>query len=122
MYQKCDFTVWKIRKNQVFVFIPNRVPGFPLKKFEKVSGEAFFVDDNLSWYTSIHSFCCEPHPKASEQKLNQQSAAKCTAKLWCQTIALVPITHVFYAYSGEDYEKTKFTPPNTLLLAAFCKN
>ncbi len=41
------------RKNLVFVFIPNRVPEFPLKKFEKVSGEAFFVDENLLVY--IHS-------------------------------------------------------------------
>lgn len=50
----CFLTVYKItlfyRKNQVFEFIPDRVPEFPLKKFEKVSGEAFFVDENLLVY------------------------------------------------------------------------
>lgn len=50
----CFLTVYNItlfyRKNQVFEFIPDRVPEFPLKKFEKVSGEAFFVDENLLVY------------------------------------------------------------------------
>lgn len=39
-----------LRKNQVSEFIPDRVPEFPLKKFDKGSGEAFFVDDNLLVY------------------------------------------------------------------------
>lgn len=46
------------RKNQVFEFIPDRLPEFPLKKFEKVSGEAFFVDEHLLVYIDsfiIHS-------------------------------------------------------------------
>lgn len=38
----------------MFEFIPEHVPEFPLKKFEKVSGEAFFVDENLLVY--INSF------------------------------------------------------------------
>lgn len=51
------------RKNQVFEVIPDRVPEFPLKKFEKVSGEAFFVDENLLVYIDSlkslsHSFRC----------------------------------------------------------------
>jgi len=44
-----NFTLFH-RKNQVFEFIPDRVPELPLKKFEKVSGEAFFVDESLLVY------------------------------------------------------------------------
>lgn len=36
-----------LRKNQVYEFIPDRLPEIPIKKFEKVSGEAFFIDENL---------------------------------------------------------------------------
>ncbi|RXN18015.1 SSUH2-like protein [Labeo rohita] len=70
--------IFFLRKNQVFEFIPNRVPAFPLKKFEKVSGEAFFVDENLLR----------------------------------QTIELVPLTHVYYAYSGKDYDYFVFGREN----------
>lgn len=41
----CHVTL--LRKNQVFEFIPDRLPEFPIKKFTKVSGEAFFIDENL---------------------------------------------------------------------------
>ncbi|KAI4888296.1 hypothetical protein NFI96_011991, partial [Prochilodus magdalenae] len=37
-------------KNQVCEFIPDRQPEFPLKKFEKVSGEPFFIDESLLVY------------------------------------------------------------------------
>lgn len=35
------------RKNQVMEFIPDKLPEFPLKNFEKVSGDNFFEDENL---------------------------------------------------------------------------
>lgn len=35
------------RKNNVSEFIPDRQPDFPDKKFEKVSGDAFFIDESL---------------------------------------------------------------------------
>ncbi|KAJ8359002.1 hypothetical protein SKAU_G00155270, partial [Synaphobranchus kaupii] len=34
-------------KNHVFEFIPDRYPEFPIKKFEKVSGDAFFVEESI---------------------------------------------------------------------------
>lgn len=35
------------RKNNVSEFIPDRQPDFPDRKFEKVSGDAFFIDESL---------------------------------------------------------------------------
>lgn len=50
------------RKNQVYEFIPDRLPEFPIKKFEKVSGEAFFIDESLLvfiYFTLIFLFNTE---------------------------------------------------------------
>ncbi|KAK1799705.1 hypothetical protein P4O66_006247 [Electrophorus voltai] len=41
-------------KNQVYEFIPDRQLEFPMKKFEKVSGEVFFTDESILVF--IHSF------------------------------------------------------------------
>lgn len=45
--QTLGFVSMFFRKNQAYEFIPDRLPEFPIKKFEKVSGEAFFIDENL---------------------------------------------------------------------------
>ena len=45
--QKHPVGPFSCRKNHVFEFVPDRLPEFPLKKFEKVSGDAFFVDESI---------------------------------------------------------------------------
>lgn len=46
-FKLLDLYMVFLRKNQVYEFIPARLPEFPIKKFEKVSGEAFFIDESL---------------------------------------------------------------------------
>ncbi|XP_052394401.1 protein SSUH2 homolog isoform X2 [Carassius gibelio] len=102
------------RKNQVFEFIPNRVPEFPLKKFEKVSGEAFFVDENLLVYP-IEGFpdqdICDASKGSIQNHLLKYSAVSRILQQR-QTIELVPLTHVYYAYSGNDYDYFVFGREN----------
>lgn len=101
-------------KNLVFVFIPNRVPEFPLKKFEKVSGEAFFVDENLLVYP-IEGFpdqeICDASKGAIQNHLLKYSAVSRILQQR-QTIELVPLTHVYYDYSGNDYDYFVFGREN----------
>lgn len=55
------------RKNNVSEFIPDRQPDFPDRKFEKVSGDAFFVDESLlvTHLFFFLSFCVGSTPAAS---------------------------------------------------------
>ncbi|TRY93813.1 hypothetical protein DNTS_012181 [Danionella cerebrum] len=110
--------LWKVsifdRKKQIFEFIPDRVPEFPLKKFEKVSGEAFFVDENLLVYP-VEGFpdqdICQASKDAIHNHLLKYSAVSRILQQR-QTIELVPLTHVFYAYGGKDYEYFVFGREN----------
>ncbi|XP_077083071.1 protein SSUH2 homolog isoform X1 [Siphateles boraxobius] len=101
-------------KNQVFEFIPDRVPELPLKKFEKVSGEAFFVDENLLVYP-IEGFpdqdICDASKTAIQKHLLQYSAVSRILQQR-QSIELVPLTRVYYAYSGKDYDYFVFGREN----------
>ena len=44
------------RKNNVDDFIPDRQPDFPDKKFEKVTGDPFFIDESVLVKTKNTSF------------------------------------------------------------------
>lgn len=39
--------VCALRKNNIDHFIPDRQPDFPDEKFQKVSGDPFFIDENV---------------------------------------------------------------------------
>lgn len=41
------YRLFLCRKNNVSNFIPDRQPDFPDQKFETVTGDPFFVDENL---------------------------------------------------------------------------
>ncbi|KAM4741011.1 protein SSUH2 homolog [Anableps anableps] len=92
-------------KNNVSNFIPDRQPDFPDKKFEKVSGDPFFIDENVLVYP-IHGFPDQEICDVSNKLINEHlyrftSTSRILQQR--QTIELVPLTHAFYSYSGKDY-------------------
>lgn len=93
------------RKNNVSEFIPDRQPDFPDRKFEKVSGDAFFVDESLLVYP-IQGFpdqeICDVSTKLINEHLERFTA---TSRILQQrqSIELVPLTHAYYTYNGKDY-------------------
>ncbi|XP_030634425.1 protein SSUH2 homolog [Chanos chanos] len=93
-------------KNQVFEFIPDRLPEFPVKKFEKVSGNSFFVDENNLVYPIVgfpDQDICDASKTANHEHLNKYSSVSRILQQR-QTIELVPLTHAFYSYNGKDYD------------------
>ncbi|MED6268800.1 hypothetical protein CHARACLAT_026214 [Characodon lateralis] len=92
-------------KNNISDFIPDRQPDFPDKKFEKVSGDPFFIDENVLVYP-IQGFSdqeiCDVSTKLIHEHLYRFTS---TSRILQQrqTIELVPLTHAFYSYSGKDY-------------------
>ncbi|KAM9757982.1 protein SSUH2 homolog [Menidia menidia] len=106
-------------KNNVSNFIPDRQPDFPDKKFEKVSGDPFFIDQNLLVYP-IQGFpdqeiCDISHKLINEHLHRFTSTSRILQQR--QSIELVPLTHAYYEYNGKDYsffvfgtENKVFTP------------
>ncbi|KAG7478173.1 hypothetical protein MATL_G00077580 [Megalops atlanticus] len=93
------------RKNHTFEFIPDRLPEFPVKKFEKVSGDPFFVDESVLVYPIVgfpDQEICEMSRKMCEEHLSRFSAVSRILQQR-QSIELVPLTHAFYGYNGKDY-------------------
>uniref|UniRef100_I3KQH8 Protein SSUH2 homolog n=1 Tax=Oreochromis niloticus TaxID=8128 RepID=I3KQH8_ORENI len=92
-------------KNNVSEFIPDRQPDFPDKKFEKVSGDAFFIDESLLVYP-IQGFpdqeICDVSTKLINEHLERFTS---TSRILQQrqSIELVPLTHAYYTYNGKDY-------------------
>ncbi|XP_029006608.1 protein SSUH2 homolog [Betta splendens] len=92
-------------KNNLEEFIPDRQPDFPDRKFDKVTGDPFFIDENVLVYP-IQGFpdqeICDVSTRLINEHLNRFS---CTSRILQQrqTIELVPLTHAFYSYSGKDY-------------------
>ncbi|KAJ8259298.1 hypothetical protein COCON_G00183100 [Conger conger] len=92
-------------KNQVHAFIPDRYPEFPIKKFEKVSGDAFFVDESILVYPIVgfpDQNICDMSRKMTEEHLCKFSSVSRILQQR-QSIELVPLTHAFYTYKGKDY-------------------
>ncbi|KAF0034716.1 hypothetical protein F2P81_012474 [Scophthalmus maximus] len=91
-------------KNNVGDFIPDRQPDFPDKKFKKVTGDPFFVDESVLVYP-IQGFpdqeICDVSTKLINEHLNRFSS---TSRILQQrqTIELVPLTHALYSYKGKD--------------------
>ncbi|XP_054906134.1 protein SSUH2 homolog [Poeciliopsis prolifica] len=92
-------------RNNVSCFIPDRQPDFPDRKFEKVSGDPFFIDENVLVYP-IHGFPDQEICDVSATLINDHlyrftSTSRILQQR--QTIELVPLTHAFYSYGGKDY-------------------
>ncbi|KAG7235643.1 hypothetical protein INR49_002405 [Caranx melampygus] len=93
-------------KNNVEEFIPDRQPDFPDKKFEKVTGDPFFIDENVLVYP-IQGFpdqeICDISTNLINSHLNRFSS---TSRILQQrqTIELVPLTQAFYFYNGKVFD------------------
>ncbi|KAK3536476.1 hypothetical protein QTP86_013798 [Hemibagrus guttatus] len=93
-------------KNQVYEFIPDRLPEFPIKKFEKVSGEAFFIDESLLVYPIVgfpDQDICNASEEAIHEHLNKYSVVSRILQQR-QSVELVPLTQAFYSYNGKIYD------------------
>ncbi|KAI1900008.1 hypothetical protein AGOR_G00067790 [Albula goreensis] len=92
-------------KNEAFEFIPDRFPEFPVKKFKKVSGDQFFVDESILVYPIVgfpDQDICDMSRKMSEEHLVKFSSVSRILQQR-QSIELVPLTHAFYTYNGKDF-------------------
>ncbi|KAG9328703.1 hypothetical protein JZ751_011424 [Albula glossodonta] len=92
-------------KNEAFEFIPDRYPEFPVKKFKKVSGDQFFVDESILVYPIVgfpDQDICDMSRKMSEEHLVKFSSVSRILQQR-QSIELVPLTHAFYTYNGKDF-------------------
>ncbi|KPP62411.1 protein SSUH2-like [Scleropages formosus] len=93
-------------KNHVFEFIPDRVPDFPVKKFEKVSGDPFFIDESILVYPIVgfpDQDICSESRRIIEEHLNKFSSMSRILQQR-QTIEVVPLTQAFYSYNGKNYD------------------
>ncbi|XP_059186096.1 protein SSUH2 homolog isoform X1 [Centropristis striata] len=108
-------------KNDISDFIPDRQPDFPDKKFEKVTGDPFFVDESILVYP-IQGFpdqeICDVSTKLINEHLNRFST---TSRILQQrqTIELVPLTHAYYTYSGKDYSFFVYGVENKVFAAKY---
>ncbi|XP_067093902.1 protein SSUH2 homolog [Osmerus mordax] len=108
-------------KNHVFEFIPDRLPEFPLKKFEKVTADPFFVDENLLVYPIVgfpDQDICEQSRIATQEHFSKFSSVSRILQQR-QSIELVPLTHAFYAYNGKDFEYFIYGLENKIYTAKY---
>ncbi|XP_006631058.1 protein SSUH2 homolog isoform X1 [Lepisosteus oculatus] len=92
-------------KNHVFEHVPDRIPEFPVKKFEKVTGDAFFVDESILVYPIVgfpDEEICEASKRGIQEHLMKFSSINRILQQR-QTIELLPLTHAFYDYKGQEY-------------------
>ncbi|MEQ2169781.1 hypothetical protein GOODEAATRI_028704, partial [Goodea atripinnis] len=64
------------RKNNISDFIPDRQPDFPDKKFEKVSGDPFFIDENVLVKQPFPFYQLHPETSNSQNRLLRFYALK----------------------------------------------
>ncbi|XP_051249094.1 protein SSUH2 homolog isoform X2 [Dicentrarchus labrax] len=108
-------------KNNIADFIPDRQPDFPDKKFEQVTGDPFFIDENLLVYP-LHGFpdqeICNISAKLINEHLNSFSS---TSRILQQrqTIEMVPLTHAYYTYNGKDYSFFVYGLENKVFTAKY---
>ncbi|XP_061582553.1 protein SSUH2 homolog [Cololabis saira] len=92
-------------KNHASVFVPDRQPDFPDQKFEKVSGDPFFIDENVLVYP-IQGFpdqeVCDVSTKLINEHLHKFTSVSRILQQR-QTIELVPLTLARYSYNGKDF-------------------
>ncbi|KAM7006339.1 protein SSUH2 homolog isoform 2-T2 [Tautogolabrus adspersus] len=108
-------------KNNIEDFIPDRQPDFPDEKFEKVTGDPFFVDENVLVYP-IQGFPDDEICAVSRAMINQHlTKFSSTSRILQQrqTIEMVPLTHAYYTYSGKDYSYFVYGAENKVFAAKY---
>ncbi|XP_048879177.1 uncharacterized protein LOC125747748 [Brienomyrus brachyistius] len=108
-------------KNHVSEFIPDRIPEFPVKKFGKVSGDPFFVDESVLVYPIVgfpDQDICRESRRITEEHLNRFTSVSRILQQR-QSLELVPLTHAFYAYNGKDYNYYVFGIENKVYTSKY---
>lgn len=108
-------------KNNVNDFIPDRQPDFPDQKFETVTGDPFFVDENLLVYP-IQGFpdleLCDVSSRLIHEHLERFSSSSRILQQR-QTIELVPLTKALYHYNGKDYSFFVYGVENQVFMSKY---
>uniref|UniRef100_A0A3B1JTK0 Ssu-2 homolog n=1 Tax=Astyanax mexicanus TaxID=7994 RepID=A0A3B1JTK0_ASTMX len=126
MCRKCNGNKKLLHFIQLTVtwFVPDRQTGFPIKKFEKVSGELFFIDENLLVYP-VEGFpdqeiCCASKDAIREHWYKYSASSRILQQR--QTIELVPLTRAVYSYKEKDYEYFVYGTENKVYTAKYPKS
>ncbi|XP_029908425.1 protein SSUH2 homolog isoform X2 [Myripristis murdjan] len=109
---------WQNNKDD---FIPDRQPDFPDKKFEKVTGDPFFIDDNELVYP-IQGFPDQEICDVSKRLISDHFSRFSSTRriLWQrQTIELIPLTHAHYSYNGKDYDYFVYGIENKVFISKY---
>ncbi|MBN3290881.1 SSUH2 protein, partial [Polypterus senegalus] len=111
------------QKNQIYEHVPNRCPDFPIKLFEKVNGDKFFVDENIFVYPIVgfpDEEICEASKKGNQEHLAKFSKMRILQQR--QTIELVPLTQAFYKYKDQQYNYYVYGTENQVHAAKYPTN
>ncbi|XP_062272341.1 protein SSUH2 homolog [Scomber scombrus] len=108
-------------KNNISDFIPDRQPDFPDKKFEKVTGDPFFIDESVLVYP-IQGFPDQEICDVTRRLINEhigRFSANSRIMQQRQTIELVPLTHAYYTYNGKDFSFFVYGVENKVFTAKY---
>lgn len=108
-------------KNNIDNYIPDRQPDFPDEKFKKVTGDPFFVDENVLVYP-IQGFpdeeiCIISRTLIREHITRFTSNSRILQQR--QTIEMVPLTHAHYSYNGKDFDFFVYGMENKVYTAKY---
>ncbi|XP_041080739.1 protein SSUH2 homolog isoform X2 [Polyodon spathula] len=93
------------RKNQIYQHVPDRCPDFPVKLFEKVNGDKFFVDESALVYPIVgfpEKEICDASKRGNDEHMARFSGSMHILQQR-QTIELIPLTQAFYEYKEQAY-------------------
>ncbi|XP_041080738.1 protein SSUH2 homolog isoform X1 [Polyodon spathula] len=92
-------------KNQIYQHVPDRCPDFPVKLFEKVNGDKFFVDESALVYPIVgfpEKEICDASKRGNDEHMARFSGSMHILQQR-QTIELIPLTQAFYEYKEQAY-------------------
>ncbi|MGH0185659.1 UNVERIFIED_CONTAM: hypothetical protein FKN15_018440 [Acipenser sinensis] len=92
-------------KNQIYEHVPDQCPGFPVKLFEKVNGDKFFVDESALVYPIVgfpEEEICDASKRGNDEHMARFSQSMHILQQR-QTIELIPLTQAFYEYKEQEY-------------------
>lgn len=108
-------------KNNIDNYIPDRQPDFPDEKFQKVTGDPFFVDESVLVYP-IQGFPDEEICVISRTLIGEHiNRFTSTSRILQQrqTIEMVPLTHAHYSYNGKDFDFFVYGMENKVYTAKY---
>ncbi|KAG2471116.1 SSUH2 protein, partial [Polypterus senegalus] len=111
-----------VKKNQIYEHVPNRCPDFPIKLFEKVNGDKFFVDENIFVYPIVgfpDEEICEASKKGNQEHLAKFSKMRILQQVdqdlvlsFYHSVIQSVITYNFIAWFGVVMNQKLKNPPH----------